>query len=118
MSQSYPKELPLTEIQDIVKLVRSGTAGPNKDKFAKDVWIVTGYVLGQTVGETVDSRVMGAANKHNSPHSIAECCDHLDDLIGQHNSQVMGAAKLDWSTIMVFLKPILKQALEILIGVL
>jgi hypothetical protein len=43
MSTSYPNSFPLSEIQTIISLYRSGTIQDNLDEFAHCVWVVQGY---------------------------------------------------------------------------
>lgn len=47
----YPKDLPLNEIQAIVDMVRNNRVTSSRVAFAKDVWIVIGYILNESVGD-------------------------------------------------------------------
>lgn len=47
----YPTDVPLDEIKHLVELIRGGDLVNNKAEFAKDAWIVQGFVLVTVLGE-------------------------------------------------------------------
>jgi hypothetical protein len=46
----YPKEFPLSEIQNVIRIVRQGKIVEEKERFAFDAWQVQGYVQGVALG--------------------------------------------------------------------
>jgi hypothetical protein len=47
----YPTELPKKEIEDVISTIMTRNFATNAPNFAKDVWVIAGFALAQTVGE-------------------------------------------------------------------
>jgi hypothetical protein len=47
----YPTDLPKKEIQDVISTITQRDFAENSAGFAKDVWVIAGFALSQTVGE-------------------------------------------------------------------
>jgi hypothetical protein len=77
----YPTALPKKEIQDVISTITTRDFAGNAAGFAKDVWVIAGYALSQTVGElpqtfgVMSSSGLTSLSNDEAVAILQSCCE-------------------------------------------
>lgn len=69
---NYPADVPVQEMLNVVKLLRSGTVIANRAEFALDAWVVQGYCQKQIIGAPADTQYVSQAADGRDPLDLME----------------------------------------------
>jgi hypothetical protein len=105
---TYPTDLPISEIKNVIATLRSGSV-PDKKVLSKDIWLLAGYLLNRVIGEPVPNGVVGASLAGVTLPSTHDVLTALDNLV----NSTAGDAALDLLPISVH--QIIKWTFDILV---
>jgi len=105
----YPADVPLSEIQNIVAIVRAGEIAAKKADFAHDVWVLQGYAQSRIIGSP---DLIASASECEDPVTLLEkVAASSDSVAAQGLGDVMSG--LGWKTILQWaLKILLDELLK------
>ena len=123
----YPTVFPVSEIQDVIHTITTGAFTSNQEAFAKDLWVISGYGLGQTIGEVppvpapvptptptpAPKSFIAAAGAPNPVAEISdeEACDYLQQALDEHGKVGAAAAAIPWAQIIAWALPLILKLL-------
>lgn len=84
----YPSSLPLSEIQSVVSIIRTGEVVSRKAALAHDLWILQGYA---------QSKIIGNPETNISAQSADDAFFILEKLADE---QPVAQASIDWTVIL------------------
>lgn len=96
MGLLYPTDVPVNEVTSLINTIRSGRISEDRKAFAKDIWIVEGYLLGKAIGD--DVAVLGSFAPI-APLTDDEAVAILSDLVAEP-SAVKGAIPIPWVSLL------------------
>ena len=98
---SYPNDLPLLEIKNVISIIRNKEVDAKKVELAHDAWVIQGYAQGRFLGDPGIS-LINSNNSDSDP--IAEMEKIIANLDGASIQYV-----IDWSSIMKWVMQILLE---------
>jgi len=103
---SYPTDLPLVEIQNVVSIIRGGEVKEKFSDFAHDLWLVQGYAQGMIIGKPESNFSLMSAQAEFD--AVAE----LEKVSNQDENALTAQAAIPWGLIMMWALDLLKKVLE------
>ena len=91
---TYPTQIPLAEIKNVVTHVKNGTVSANLKDFAHDAWIVQGYAQYSLIGEA-------SAPEFGASAAAVDGFAALEQL--SMNEGVSAQIAIPWKTILKFI---------------
>jgi len=92
---AYPSDFPLTEITNVVAIVKNGEIQTKTSEFAMDLWWVQGFAQSQLVGNPNLTQISKAA--------AGDPIHELEKLVALHQSGTLTAqSAIPWQTILLW----------------
>lgn len=112
MSTTYPNSFPLSELQSIVSIVRSGNLKGNINQLAFDAWVVQGFAQKSLLGAP-DSKRDGEFSLFTSPveYNAFAAVAAMEAVIASAD-QPSAQAAVPWDLICVFILELLQDLLN------
>jgi len=96
----YPQDLPVKSVTTLISIIRDGEIDAKKDRFAKEVYWLTGFGLKIVLGDPDAIQPVGA--------SKAELSDALLELEGLlHEAIAVSKAGFNWTIIVALVQLLL-----------
>jgi hypothetical protein len=104
----YPTELPKKEIQDVISTIMTRSFTTNAPNFAKDVWVLAGYALAQSVGELPQAfGVMSSSGLTSLTDQ--EAIQILQSAVEDHPPGTVQALNINWKQVLSWALQLLAQ---------
>jgi hypothetical protein len=104
----YPTELPKKEIQDVIFAITTRGFTDTVAAFAKDVWVIAGYALSQTVGELPQGFGVASSSGLTSL-SNEEAVQVLKAVVEDRPAGVVQGAAVNWKRVLSWALQLLAQ---------
>jgi|APCry1669188970_1035186.scaffolds.fasta_scaffold70358_2 hypothetical protein len=102
---NYPESLPLTEIKNILDIVKTGDIKGKVQDLMHNAWVLQGYLQKQMIGNP--SNLLLAKQSSEDPVAV------LENVINQaDSSELVAQISVPWSIVLPWLLKLIAEAAE------
>ena len=95
---SYPSDLPLSEIKDIITIIRAGEISAKKAEFVHSLWVVQGYAQSCIVGSPTVVTIQAGEEDPVTLLEKAITTAENNQLTAQGFKEIL--SKIDWAIVL------------------
>ena len=102
---NYPDSLPLTEIRNVLDIVKSGDIKGRVQDLMHDAWVLQGYLQKQMIGSP--SNLLLARQSSEDPIAVLE-----NAVVQAETNELTAQISVPWSIVLPWLLKLIAQAAE------